>query len=128
MIPVPMDWAVESEPPAKWYQHCLPQVLRYMSSVTDRETEVMAFFKNATTPRTTDQWETVHVQSSTGEWDRGKEIIKGTGMNIAILGEQLAELNGDVPFPSTFGYYDEGTIFPYFANIRREFTILVEVC
>ena len=106
-----MDWAVETTPPAKWYQHCLPQVLRYMSSVTDTESELMAVFTNDSRPPVTDQWETVHIQSSTGEWDYGKEIIKATGFHSAILGEQLKKLNGGVPFPSTFGYYDEGIEF-----------------
>jgi len=114
MLPVPMDWAVEGTPPAKFYQHCLPQVLRYMSSVTDRSSEVMAGFKNSskwTTADqwgTTDQWETTHIGSSTGEWDMGNEIIRATGMNSAIFAEQLAEMNGNQPFPSTFGYFDEG--------------------
>ena len=111
MIPVPMDWAVESEPPAKWYQHCLPQILRYMGSATDTESELMAVFMNDSRPRTTDQWETVHIQSSTGDWDNGKKIIKGTGFNSVILAEHLMELNGGIEFPSTFGYFDEGIYF-----------------
>jgi hypothetical protein len=107
MIPVPMDWAVEMTPPAKFYQYCLPQVLRYMTSVTDTTDEIDAIFNNSR-PVTTDQWETVHIQSSTGQWDYGKEIIKATGFNSVITAEHLAELNGYKQFPSTFGYFDEG--------------------
>jgi hypothetical protein len=29
-------------------------------------------------------------------------------MNSAIFAEQLAEMNGNQPFPSSFGYFDEG--------------------
>jgi hypothetical protein len=75
MLPVPMDWAVEGSPPAKFYQHCLPQTLRYMSSVTDRSSELMTGFRNESV-WTTDEWETAHIGSRTGEWDMGKEIIK----------------------------------------------------
>jgi hypothetical protein len=107
MLPVPMDWSVEGSPPAQFYQHCLPQTLRYMSSVTDRSSELMAGFRNESV-WTTDEWETAHIGSSTGEWDMGKEIIKATGMNSAIFAEQLADMNGNKPFPSTFGYFDEG--------------------
>jgi hypothetical protein len=107
MLPVPLDWAVEANPPAKFYQHCLPQVFRYMNSVTDREAELMDVFRNITT-RTTDQWETVHIHSSTGEWDWARDIIKGSGFNTVILAEDLAKLNGGQEFPNTFGYFDDG--------------------
>ena len=122
MLPVPMDWSVEGTPPAKFYQHCLPQVLRYMSSVTDRDSELVAGFRNESL-WTTDQWETTHIASSTGEWDHGKEIIKGTGMNSAVFAEQIAEMNGNQSFPSTFGYFDEGRLFWNCANLQRALNI-----
>ena len=103
-----MDWAVEITPPAEFYQYCLPQVFRHMSAVTDTESEIMAVFMNDSRPRTTDQWETVHIQSSTGDWDYGKEIIKAAGFHTLIRAEHLAQMNGDKEFPNTFGYYDEG--------------------
>jgi hypothetical protein len=108
MVPVPMDWAVEAMPPAKFYQYCFPQVLRYMNSVTNLEKEIFDLF-NSTRPRTTDQWETVHIGSSTGEWDYGKEIIKNTGIQAVMTAEHLAEMNGDKTFDHSFGYFDEGT-------------------
>jgi len=111
MVPVPMDWAVEATPPAKFYQYCFPQVLRYMNSVTNTENEIFDIW-NATRPRTTDQWETVHIAASTGEWDCGKEIIKAAGFNAVMTAEHLGQLNGNKPFEHTFGYFDEGRLFP----------------
>jgi len=108
IIPAPLDWTRELEPPSEPYQHCLPQVFRYLASVTNTEEELMALFRNDSRPRTTDQWETVHIHSSTGEWDLGRDVIKSMGFNSVILAEQLAELNGYKEFPSTFGYFDDG--------------------
>ena len=67
----------------------------------------MNVFRNITTT-TTDQWETVHIHSSTGQWDWARDIIKGTGFNSVILAEDMAELNGWKEFPNTFGYFDDG--------------------
>jgi hypothetical protein len=108
MIPAPLDWTVELEWPSKPYQYCLPQILRYLNSVTDTSDEIMDIFRNHSRPRTTDEWEAVHIHSSTGEWDYGRDVIKSTGFNAVILAEQLAELNGWKEFPSTFGYFDDG--------------------
>jgi hypothetical protein len=108
IIPAPLDWTVELVAPSAPYQHCLPQVFRYLSSVTNTEEELMDIFRNNSRPRTTDQWETVHIHSSTGEWDLGRDVIKSMGFNSVILAEQLAELNGRKQFPSTFGYFDDG--------------------
>jgi Sulfatase len=110
MVPVPMDWAIEIHPPAKFYQQCLPQVLRYMNTVTNTESELMAVF-NGSVPTTTDHWDAVHIQSMTGEWDYGKEIIKATGFDSVIVAEHLAKFNGGKEFPSTFGYFDTGSFF-----------------
>ena len=107
MLPVPIDWAVEFQPPAKYYQHCFPQVLRYMNSVTNTEAEMMAFF-NGSRPNTTDQWETAHFQSMTGEWEDERGIIKACGFNSVFVAEDIAEFNGGQEFPTTFGYFDEG--------------------
>jgi hypothetical protein len=109
MLPLPQDWSFEFPAPAKFYQNCFPQVLRYMNSVTNTDDELMATFWNATR-RTRDKWETVHIQSSTGEWDYGKGIIKATGMDATIFAENLAQMNGRKDFPSTFGYFDEGSL------------------
>ena len=109
MVPVPMDWAVEFMEPAKYYQHCLPQIFRYMNSVTDTHSEIMALF-NGSRPRTTDQWETVHIQSMTGEWENEAGLLRATGFNTVITAEDIAQFNGDAPHPSTFGYFDEGIV------------------
>ena len=106
---MPMDWSVEAMPPAKFYQHCFPQVIRYMNSVTDTKSEAMGIF-NDTPPRTVDHWETVHIHSSTGEWDYAKKIIKAAGFNTVILAEELGEMNGYKTFPNTFGYFDDGNL------------------
>lgn len=108
MIPAPLDWTVEMRSPSKSYQYCLPQIINYLSSVADTETELMDLFRNNSRPRTGEQWETVHIHSSTGEWDWGKEVIKNGGFNSVILAEQMAELNGGAAYPSTFGYFDDG--------------------
>ena len=108
MLPVPMDWAVEFQGPAKYYQHCLPQTLRHMGSVTKTEHEIISLF-NGSRPNTTDQWETVHIQSMTGEWENEGGIIRACGFNAVITAEDIAEFNGHKPFPTTFGYFDEGS-------------------
>lgn len=107
-IPVPLDWTQEFSPPASGYQHCFPQVLRYLNSFSDTKDEIMDLYRNKIR-RTTDKWETVHVHSSTGTWDWGREVIKDSGFDAVILAEEIAELNGGKEFPSTFGYFDDGS-------------------
>lgn len=126
MVPVPMDWAVEATPPAKFYQYCFPQVLRYMNSVTNTEDEIFDLW-NSTRPRTTDQWETVHIAASTGEWDYGKEIIRGAGFNAVMTAEHLAKLNGDKVFDHTFGYFDEGRHLQGIHLMNREPRAIMEI-
>ena len=78
----------------------------------------MAHFWNMS-PRTTDQWETVHVSSNTGDWDKGKNVIKDSGFNTAILAEHIAKFNGGKEFPNTFGYFDDGMRFPTQSDSRK---------
>jgi len=108
MVSVPMDWTVEHKGSAKYYQRCLPQVFRYMNSVTSTDDEFMALFQGER-PNTTDQWETVHIQSMTGEWEDERGIIRDTGFNAVITAEQIAEFKGHQDYPTTFGWFDEGT-------------------
>ncbi len=106
-IPLPLDWTEELSPPASGYQYCFPQVLRYLNSISNTEDEIMDLYRNKSR-RTTNKWETVHVHSSTGAWDLGREIIKDSGFDAVILAEEIAEFNGGKEFPSTFGYFDDG--------------------
>jgi hypothetical protein len=104
-----MDWAVEFQGHAKYYQHCLPQAFRHMGSVTNTGNELMALF-NGSRPNTTDQWETIHIQSMTGKWEDEAGIIRACGFNSVITAEDIAEFNGHQDFPSIFGYFDEGIV------------------
>jgi hypothetical protein len=117
MLPLPVDWAQEVVAPAKRYQTCFPQVLKQMNLVTDKESELMAHFRN-NSQTTTEYWETVHVHSSTGIWDKGKDIIKDSGFDAVITAEHLSKLNGGQPFPGTFGYYDDGILQCNVINVR----------
>ena len=67
----------------------------------------MSVYRNKSR-RTTDKWETVHVHSSTGKWDYGREVIKDSGFDAVILAEDIWALNGGHEYPSTFGYFDDG--------------------
>lgn len=88
------------------YQHCLPQVFRYMNSVTDTESEILALH-NGTRPRTTDMWETVHIESATGVYDHEKDILQRVGFNTVITAEELGETANLGEFDSPMGYFDE---------------------
>jgi len=83
MLPVPMDWAVENESPAKFYQHCLPRTFRYINALTDTSQETLDYL-NGQTPRTTDQWETAHFQSMTGQWRTKLVYLKRQASNLCL--------------------------------------------
>lgn len=78
-----------------------------MNLVTNTESEINAIFNNSR-PSTTDNWETIHVQTMTGEWDNEKHILKGAGFETLFNAESLDNLNGEKPYESAFGYFDEG--------------------
>jgi hypothetical protein len=105
-LALPIDFSVEFEDPARMYQHCLPQVFRYMNSVTDTESEILALH-NGTRPRTTDMWETVHIESATGVYDHEKDILQRVGFNTVITAEELGEVANLGDFDTPLGYYDE---------------------
>jgi hypothetical protein len=107
MLPVPSDFFVENHEGAQLYQHCLPQVFRYISSVTNTDAAIIALF-NGSRPRTTDQWETIHIQSMTAEFGDERKFLKEAGFGSVISAEEIAAFNGDKEYPSTFGYWDEG--------------------
>jgi hypothetical protein len=108
MLPVPMDWLVETDEPARLYQHCLPKVFRHVNSVTDTGAEIFALL-NGSRPETTDHWETAHFQSMTGRYEDEAGLLRTVGFSTVITAEELGELNGYQDHPSTYGYYDEGT-------------------
>ena len=106
-----MDWAVELEAPAKFYQHCLPQTFRYINSVTDTSKEISRLL-HGERPKTTDQWDVLHFQSMTGSWDEEREIYKAAGFSSIFDAEEISEFDGYTEdpddYPSTLGYWDEG--------------------
>lgn len=106
---MPVDWAVENRSPAKFYQHCLPNVLRHINSVTDTSDEVSRFLHGKRVD-TTDQWETAHFQSMTGDWDHELSIWKDIGFSAVFDAEQMIPFKDDEEFPSVFGYFDEGML------------------
>ena len=114
MLPVPMDWAVENTPPATFYQHCLPRTFRYINAVTDISQETFNTLNNEA-PRTTDQWETAHFQSMTGQWENEAGLLKKAGFESLFLAEELWQFKTaegvENKFPTTFGYFDEGSTF-----------------
>ena len=109
MLPLPVDWTVENQAPAKFYQHCLPRVFRHINSVTDISNETSSFL-HGQPPKTTDQWEATHFQSMTGEWDDELGILKAVGFNSVFDAEQIFQFNGGKEHPSVFGYFDEGNL------------------
>lgn len=108
MLPVPLDWGVESAPPTQWYQHCLPETFRFMNLAINTDSEINALFNNSR-PSTTDEWETIHLQTMTGEWDNGFHLFKSAGFSTVITAENIANLNENKPFDTAFGYFDEGS-------------------
>jgi hypothetical protein len=106
-----MDWAVELEEPAKFYQHCLPQTFRHINSVTDI-TEELTNLLHGERLETIDQWDVLHFQSMTGEWDEERAIYKNAGFSSIFDAERISEFDGYVEdpeeYPSTLGFFDEG--------------------
>ena len=96
-----------------------------MNSVTDTDSVLTELFVNDWIPRTTDLWETVHIQSNTAE-DEGMKIIKRTGMNAVVLGEQLCEMKQE-PWQNQFGYYDEGMSSFTMCLMDRGSPVFVEI-
>lgn len=107
MLPVPMDWFIENFEPAKLYQHCLPQVFRYMDAVSNTTGEMIDVFSGSP-PEVTDQWDTVHIQSMTGDYGAETKFFKDAGFGKVLASEEMSTLNGGKEWPSTYGFFDEG--------------------
>src|SRR5271170_4402482 len=104
---LPIDWTVEMEEPAKLYQHCLPQVLRQINSITDTWQETFGIM-NGTPPAVTDTWETAHISTNLGEYDHERELYEAFGFQSVITSEDIGNLlpgHPKVDFP--LGYYDD---------------------
>jgi phosphoglycerol transferase MdoB-like AlkP superfamily enzyme len=92
-----------------------------MNSVTDTQSEILAL-TNHSRPRTTDQWETVHIETATGEYDHEKAILKAAGFNTVITAEDLGSAKNLGEWPSAMGYYDERgleLLWEYIDNTRE---------
>jgi phosphoglycerol transferase MdoB-like AlkP superfamily enzyme len=102
------------------YQTCLPQVFRHLNSVTDTESEILSLI-NGTRPPTTDQWETVHIESATGRWDNEKTILQYAGFNTVVTAEDIDRMRDLGEFDSSLGYFDERSLelfWQYVDNTR----------
>jgi hypothetical protein len=115
MLPVPRDWSVEAKPHASWYQPCLPEVLRRINLVTNRDGEIVDIF-NDSAKSTSDIWETLHIQSMSGEWDYDRELYKRMGFDAIVTAEEIGMFNGHKEWESDFGYFDEGPTTCYAAD------------
>lgn len=77
-----------------------------MNSVTNTESEILALH-NDTRPRTTDMWETVHIETATGVYDHEKDILQRVGFNTVITAEEIGEVANLGEFDTPLGYFDE---------------------
>jgi len=109
MVPVPSDFFVENVEAGQFYQQCLPQVFRYISSVAFMDEEIIALF-NGSRPATTDQWETLHIQSMTADFGEERQFLRNAGYGTIFAAEDLAKFNGNKEYPSTYGYWDEDSL------------------
>lgn len=121
-----MDWTVELDSPAKFYQHCLPEVFRHINSVTDTVSNPLPGKR----PKTIDQWDVVHFQSMTGEWDAELDLYKSAGFSSVFDAERMFEFGGyPEEYPGVLGYFDEGRVSFYVPRlICRESQIFVGIC
>jgi len=85
---------VEAGPPAHWYQACIPEVLLHINLVTNRDTEIVNIFNDSMTS-TNDFWETIHIQSMSGEWDSDREVYKRMGFGTVFKAEEIERFNGN---------------------------------
>lgn len=104
---LPIDWTVEMEQPAKLYQHCLPQVFRYLNSIADTWEETVDIM-NSNPPTVTDIWDLAHISTNKGQYDHERKLLESFGFNSVITSEDIGRLLPDHP-PLDFdlGYYDD---------------------
>jgi hypothetical protein len=104
---LPIDWTVEMEQPARLYQHCLPQVFRYLNSITDTWEETVDIM-NSNPPAVTDIWDLAHISTNKGQYDHERRLFEAFGFNSVITSEDIGRLMPDhPPLDFTLGYYDD---------------------
>jgi len=128
-LPLPLDFTVEMEEPAKMYQTCLPQVFRHINSVGDKESEVLSVFDQQqlqtvgrAVGRTADHWETIVAETSAGEFDHLKRIFQYAGFDAAITADELGRIHEISEYDHTLGFFDDLSldfIWRYVDNARR---------
>lgn len=77
-----------------------------MNSITKTQSELLSI-ANGTRPLVTDDWEVVHIETATGEYDHEKEILEGVGFATGLTAEDIALIIPEREFDSPMGYYDE---------------------
>jgi hypothetical protein len=70
------------------------------------EAEMLAII-NDTRPELTDMWETIHVETATGEWDHEKELLETVGFSTVVTAEEIGEARHLGEWDGTTGYLDE---------------------
>jgi hypothetical protein len=107
MLPIPQDFGLELDAPAKFYQTCLPEVFRLINTVTDISQEIFDAVSDNRSA-TTDSWETAHIQSMTTDWESELQALKRFGFSSVFDGDNIAKLNPGKEFGHAFGFFDEG--------------------
>lgn len=62
---------------------------------------------------TTDQWETAHIASYTGQWDHTHEILQRVGYDTQIDAQFIDKIRGEREYNHFQGYWDEDSL-PFF--------------
>jgi len=107
-LPLTLGFTVEAKYPAKFYQTCLPQVFRYLNTVTNNDDEIFAIV-NGTLP-TTDHWETIHIQTAIGSYELEKKLLQSFGFGSVVTGDELGALYDLGDYDHPFGYFDEHSL------------------
>ena len=81
-----------------------------MDAVSNTTDEMIDVFKGSR-PLVTDQWDTIHLQSMTGDYGSESKFFKNAGFGKVFASEQMWSFNGGRKWPSTYGYFDEGGSF-----------------
>lgn len=106
-LTLPVHGTYEMVPPAKVYQHCLPNVLQYLSSVTNTQHE-NANGLNFTPPGVADLWETIHIETADAEWEAERELFQSFGLTTFVGAQDVRELLPSHPeYDYYHGYYDD---------------------
>ena len=84
--------------------------MRYIYAITNDKGELLSI-ANKLRPRTTDFWEAVYFESSTGDFDNKKELLQSFGFSIVVTTEELRKFEGlPADFNTVLGYFDERSL------------------